>query len=60
MYTKLGYALLVVSFLLWKLDIGILWSGLCFIGACILLLPEKGRYVSSANKIVIITGELSI
>ncbi|XP_076072648.1 17-beta-hydroxysteroid dehydrogenase type 6-like [Mytilus galloprovincialis] len=56
MYTKLGYALLVVSFLLWKLDIGILWSGLCFIGACILLLPEKGRYVSSANKIVIITG----
>lgn len=53
---KLGFSLLVVSVFLWKWNFGYVWIFPCLVGLALLLLPEKGKYVSPSNKIVIITG----
>lgn len=53
---KLGFSLLAVSVFLWKWNFGFVWIFPCLVGLALLLLPEKGKYVSPANKIVIITG----
>lgn len=56
---KLGFSLLAVSVFLWKWNFGFVWIFPCLVGLALLLLPEKGKYVSPANKIVIITGEFN-
>jgi hypothetical protein len=56
---KLGFSLLVVSVFLWKWNFGYVWILPCLVGLALLLLPEKGKYVSPSNKIVIITGEFN-
>lgn len=53
---KLGCLLLVISIVLWKCDAGILSFVVCLAGVAFIFLPEKGKYVSPSNKIVIITG----